>query len=1010
MDGTSGALGNGVKVSRLKRAKTNRNDSEQERYDIFVRAHTRISTRDALDGRWSQKWPTHCLIFDTETTLGPAQKLNFGVFRRCKLVGSKYVTVAEGIFYSDDISETGLKLLQKYKMDSPTLAAVEHFPAQTTLSLMSRSAFVSKVFWKSIRKGELIISFNSPFDLSRLAVWYRPGKKGTDWSFALASLWKNPKTGRIAPNPQKPRIVIDAQNSKMAFIKLGSILHKEEWPKEGRFLDLRTLGWALRNRSFNLNSTCRAFSVKGKKDHKPSGKISSEEIEYCREDVAASHRVLNAMMDEFNRNQIDLRPDRSYSPASIAKSYLQAMGIKKPKQHFRVSNKTLGIAMQSYYGGRAECRIRRTPVPVIHTDFTSQYPTVNALLGNWSVLTAGSIRFVDYLAKARRLLSKTDLNDSFDKDLWKQLSFFALVKPKGDILPIRTVYDSGHSKRTQNIGLNYLNSSTPIWYAGPDLVASKILTGKAPHILRAIQMLPGNPQRSLRPTNLGGMVEINPAKGDFYCNVIEQRILHKKTDEALANFLKVLANSGSYGLFVEVNTERNKNDTTVSYFSGETKGRIDSNYVEKPGGWYFPPLASLITSGGRLLLAMLEMSVLERNGGYLFCDTDSLCIVGSEKGGFVECPGGSVRQKEKSGIKALSLDEIKGIAQRFRTLNPYDSSLVPEILKIEDVNFLESNPKRPFRQLFGYAISAKRYALYSKVANGIRMEKASGHGLGYLFAPRERKKEEEDAETPLWVMEAWEFLLRRALKLPSNDPNWLDLPAMMRMVVTTPNVFKQRRPEWLGPFNFFLFPMLSETFGGYPQGFDKSNFVFITPYESDRRKWGSLRGVNLWDGDSYQIARKPTVNQDKVTPESFRILLRKYLAKPETKSLAPDGTPCTGATCGVLLRASVKAGKLVPVGKETDRRWEQGEDPSMVDSDIYIYEKRTKLVIADPAERKNWKAIGLRRLMRVTKLSQAAVSNALKGIPVRCRTLSDIRQVADRIIATQQHAGFPKAD
>jgi hypothetical protein len=32
---------------------------------------------------------------------------------------------------------------------------------------------------------------------------------------------------------------------------------------------------------------------------------------------------------------------------------------------------------------------------------------------------------------------------------------------------------------------------------------------------------------------------------------------------------------------------------------------------------------------------------------------------------------------------------------------------------------------------------------------------------------------------------------------------------MMRMVVTTPNVLKDRRPEWLGPFNFF-FPLLSE--------------------------------------------------------------------------------------------------------------------------------------------------------------------------------------------------------
>ena len=999
MDGPSGSLGNRVGIPRREPLNISEGESAQMAYDIFVRAHSRVRTKDTSNRGWSRKWPTYCLIFDTETTLDPAQRLNFGAFRRCKLVGSKYVCVAEGIFHRDDISKPELELLQQYKIAPPTLVAVEHFPAETTLRLMSRSSFVSSVFWNSVRKGELIVSFNSPFDLSRLAVKSTEGKKG-DWSLALSALWKNPKTGRIVPNPQKPRIVIDSQNSKMAFIKLGSILHKKEWPKEARFLDMRTLGWALRNRSFNLNGACKAFHVKGKKkDHKPSGKISSEEIEYCREDVAATHRVLSAMMAEFNRNPTDLRPDRSYSPASIAKAYLKEMGIKQPKLHFKVSNKTLGIAMQSYYGGRAECRIRRTSVPVIHTDFTSQYPTVNALLGNWNVLISSSVRFVDYTVRARRLLSGTKLRQTFDKDFWKQLSFFALVKPKGDILPVRTVYDSGHNKRTQNIGLNYLNSKTPIWCAGPDLIASKILTGKAPRILRAIQMVPGNPQRSLRTTNLGGMVEIKPAEEDFYCKVIEQRILHKKKDKALADFLKVLANSGSYGLFVEVNVERKKKETSVSYFSGEEKGRIDSNYIEKAGAWYFPPIASLITSGGRLLLAMLEKSVQQRGGGYLFCDTDSLCIVGAKKGGFVECPGGPVTRNRRSGINALSLKEVQEIANHFRKLNPYDPSLVPEILKIEDENFTDFDARKPFRQLFGYAISAKRYALYSRVGNGIHIEKASGHGLGYLFAPKERKKNEEDEETPQWVFEAWEFLLRRALKLPSKDPKWLDLPAMMRMVVTTPNVFKQRRPEWLGPFNFFLFPMLSETFGGYPKGFDKSNFVFITPYESNRKKWSTLLGVNLVDGESYQIAMQPTLNQDKVIPETFRILLRKYLGKPETKSLAPDGTPCTGATRGLLQRARITAGKLVPVGKETDRRWEQGEDPSMIDSDIYIFEKRTKLVIADPSERKKWAAIGLRRLKRESNLSLTPVSNAIKGKPVRPRTLSIVRQTADRLVA-----------
>jgi hypothetical protein len=100
-------------------------------------------------------------------------------------------------------------------------------------------------------------------------------------------------------------------------------------------------------------------------------------------------------------------------------------------------------------------------------------------------------------------------------------------------------------------------------------------------------------------------------------------------------------------------------------------------------------------------------------------------------------------------------------------------------------------------------------------------------------------------------------------------------------------------------------------------------------------------------------------------------------------------------TKGLLQRATISAGKIVPVGKETDRRSEQGEDPSTVDSDIYVYEK----VIADPSERKRWSDIGVRRLIRESKLSQTPVSNAIKGKPVRPRTLAIMRQTAARILA-----------
>jgi len=696
-------------------------------------------------------------------------------------------------------------------------------------------------------------------------------------------------------------------------------------------------------------------------------------------------------MGEFNQHPIELHPDKSYSPASIAKAYLSKMQIKHPTEHFKVPNKTLGIAMQSYFGGRAECRIRKTAVPVIHTDFTSQYPTVNALLGNWDVLTASSIRFADCKATVKKLLSTVTLENTFDQKFWKKLSFFALLEPRDDILPVRTMYNG----KSQNIGLNYLTSEKPVWYAGPDVVASTILKGRPPKILKAIRMVSKGRQSCLKSTNLGGMVEIDPNKDDFYRKVIEQRISHKTKNKGLADFLKVLANSGSYGLFVEVNTETKKTETKVRYFSGEKKGKTKSSYLEKPGAWYFPPVASLITSGGRLLLAMLEKSVDQKAGCYLFCDTDSLCIVGSEEGGFAPCPGGKFSSKGKPAIKALSLSEVRSIAHKFRMLNPYDPELVPEILKIEDVNFVDADPRKSFRQLFGYAISAKRYALYAKSGNDIRIEKASGHGLGYLFSPKERKKDEiNDDEVPEWVVEAWDFLLRKEMGLDSREPSWLALPAMMRMVVTTPNVLKDRRPEWLGPFNFFLFPLVSKL-GGYPSGFDKSNFLFITPMETDRKKWRSLKGINLFDGLTYQTAMSPTAQQDKVIPESFRIILRQYLRKPEVKSLAPDGTPCVGTTQGLLRRTNIVAGHLVPVGKETDRRWEQGEDPSMLDSKIQVYETPRNMVVADVSDRKKWRASGVRAAIRKSGLSPTTVYAIFEGKPVRRYILETVRRTLD---------------
>lgn len=133
--------------------------------------------------------------------------------------------------------------------------------------------------------------------------------------------------------------------------------------------------------------------------------------------------------------------------------------------------------------------------------------------------------------------------------------------------------------------------------------------------------------------------------------------------------------------------------------NGRKRGRAKNGTSDRA---YFPPIASLITGGAHLLLAMLERCITDKGGHYLFCDTDSMCIVASRNGGPVACPN-------EPSINALSWKDVKEIAAQFESLNCYDRTKVQgSILKIEKVNFDDWGEQI---DLFGFATSAKRYVL-----------------------------------------------------------------------------------------------------------------------------------------------------------------------------------------------------------------------------------------------------------------------------------------------------------
>jgi len=136
----------------------------------------------------------------------------------------------------------------------------------------------------------------------------------------------------------------------------------------------------------------------------------------------------------------------------------------------------------------------------------------------------------------------------------------------------------------------------------------------------------------------------------------------------------------------------------------------------------------------------------------------------------------------------------------------------------------------------------------------------------------------------------------------------------------------------------------------------------------------------------------PDKDRTTVVPESFRIILGQYLRHPEGKSLAPDGTPCIATTVGLLRRASIIAGDVVPIGKETDRHWEQGEDLSLVDFKVKEFRKKKKMVVAEISDRKRWRKAGVRHGKRKSGLSPNTVSDILNGVPVKDSTLRTFAQ------------------
>ncbi len=804
------------------------------------------------------------VVIDTETTEDEYHNLLFGT---CGIWISGYLHKFI-LFHARNLSQEQVSTLRQYaRMDEVN---------GTRIELMPVDQFIIQLFFPWLIDAQaLCVGFNLPFDLSRLAIRYGYGR----------GKWNHGFTFNLCKDEKYPRLKIRSLDSIRSFFALaptritGRII--------GHFVDLRALGFALTNEKLSLKRACELFDTSHRKSRvEGHGKITAGYVGYNVNDTLATYDLYRKMVERLREFRLDISPEMAFSPASLGKAYLRKMGIQPfLEKNPEFPSEILGYVMTSFYGGRSEVKIRKKRVKVRLLDFKSMYPTMFTLMGLWRFLIAQKIEWHESTDETKKLVSKITLSSLTNPLQYPDLVTIVQVLPESDILPVRAHY--GEGKQAYNIGINNLTSDVPLWYALPDVIASKLLTGRTAKILRAIAFKPRGTQHDLRRIEVPGGLSIGP-ETNFIKSVIEERKrIQEKRDDAkdraqretfdvIQNQLKILANATSYGIFVEINTEAQP--VYVLAYGLKSFG-TQASKSEQFGTFFNPIIAASLTSGARLMLAIAEVWLQQHAGYYAFCDTDSM---------------------------AVSPRHWKPLQTFFQSLNPYDSSDPLLKLKHDD-----RNPEGQLLDLWFYGISAKRYALYRMVNGGpvLVTDGWSSHGLGHLLHERAL----DDESHTEWEKQLWMRIVKVALGKMSEEKlceEYENEYAISRYAITRPSLHRRLKAinrgkdpcKQIKSYNFILI--------GQPAESDKNGQPIqpVTKFTSHVEEAPYQPFIDYNTGKRYPGGSQVYWKQ---LPEA----IREYLNHPESKS-------SNGTLAGKMRRGRVHItceAQIGYIGKETNK-------------------------------------------------------------------------------------------
>jgi hypothetical protein len=835
-----------------------------------VEAHVRVFAMPRLPARdpstprfipkprWTpQRFGERVLVFDTETTEDPAQRLLVGAYQLHEWSDTEaaYRLVEAGLVRGDGLPPVEAALLRRY--------AASH-----DLPLLSREEFCVLLTVEGHDLSTLVAGFNLKFDLGALAlprircrqrtarakVRYRPG-----WGQGRGR-WRRGFRISVLDTFTRPVLRLRSAGPGSTFIEWGAYTLRGEdgtvkgrRPFKGRFLDLREAAHALAGETAALEGACALFGIPYKKRRVKYGRITRPLLDYLREDVAATHRLFLAVREEWNRHPFIPVPSprlpahataadtpdlakgavllsRMRSPASLAKAYLDRMGLR-PRLVVQPDfpREALGQAMEAFYGGRIEARadLQGAILPVVSLDILSTYLSMNMLLGLHRWDTAARLRVEDATDEVRALLARLTLDGLFRPDVWPGFSVFCESEPRGDVLPIRYPDAPGDAPTCHMARVHLGTPGLTLWYALPDLLYSKFVTGQAPVIRRAWRLVPEGVLPGLRPIRFRGEVTLNPrtdylrAFRDARLRDVQPRLeaaraagrdAEAQALDRLQRAMKAVGEPLGFGVYVEVDEKDliprdafRHGTARADVWTG--RGRFEARIAreECPGRWFFSPRGAMVTAGARLLLGMMGRRIVQAGGSIVSMHTDSVIVAATETGGEVWLPPRPGTKEPQRTVRALPFAEVERIREQFIPLSGISGV---SLWKRERTNDPHPDATRD-RNLYVLSHGPGRYALFNHADDGrVVLRDRKETALGHLVPP--------DGHTRSQATDAvWTALVREAhgeRNVVSSLP-FAKAPALGRLPITTPDALSRIHTRPRGarsdttaaprPFGFF---------------------------------------------------------------------------------------------------------------------------------------------------------------------------------------------------------------